>query len=158
MKNIILFILLMVCSKSFSQMAVIDATANQTMAQQLATAAQQLETTSRNYEMLKKSAEKIEKVSEAIKSVNQIGTFIKMQAEILSNIDRVISSNRNRITSSKLSNVLKNTSTTLDNVKNLLSNSFFSLNDAERLELLEKEKRKIGIELMRSRLYLNSTK
>ena len=156
MKKLILTITFLSTIGSYAQMAVIDATANTTMSSQLATASKQLVQAEKNYAMLEKASEKVEKVSNAIKSVNEIGGFLKMQNEILSNVKIVLGAKNKRVSPKKIDALLSSTTTSISNVRKLLSNSFFSLNDKERLDLLQAQKKTIGVELLRSRMYAKS--
>ena len=106
--------------------------------------------------MLEKASEKVEKVSSAIKSVNEIGGFLKMQNEILSNVKIVLGAKNKRVSTKKIDALLNSTTTSISNVRKLLSNSFFSLNDKERLDLLQAQKKTIAVELLRSRMYAKS--
>lgn len=156
MKKLILTITFLSTIGSYAQMAVIDATANTTMSSQLATASKQLVQAEKNYAMLEKASEKVEKVSNAIKSVNEIGGFLKMQNEILSNVKIVLGAKNKRVSPKKIDALLSSTTASISNVRKLLSNSFFSLNDKERLDLLQAQKKTIGVELLRSRMYAKS--
>lgn len=156
MKNLLLPIMLFTALISFGQATVIDVKANKTMISQLANAVKQLAQAEKNYAMLEKASDKVEKVSTAIKSVNEIGIFLKMQTEILSNVKIVLNAKNKRVSAQKIDQLLNSTTMSIANVKNLLSNSFFSLNDKERLDLLKEQKKTIGIELLRSRMYAKS--
>lgn len=156
MKKLILSITFLSTIGSYAQMSVVDAGANKTMGSQLTTATKQLAQAEKSYAMLEKASEKVEKVSSAIKSVNEIGGFLKMQNEILSNVKIVLGAKNKRVSTKKIDALLNSTTTSISNVRKLLSNSFFSLNDKERLDLLQAEKKTIAVELLRSRMYAKS--
>lgn len=141
---------------SYGQMAVVDAGVNASLTSQIATASKQLVEAQKSYELLEKSADKIEKVSQAIKSVAEIGEFLQMQSTILKNLSQA-SRNKN-ISQDKVNKILNGTQRSIKGVQNLLSNSFFSLNDKERLDLLKEEKESIQINMVRSSMLLNASK
>ena len=102
MKKLILSITFLSTIGSYAQMSVVDAGANKTMGSQLTTATKQLAQAEKSYAMLEKANEKVEKVSSAIKSVNEIGGFLKMQNEILSNVKIVLGAKNKRVSTKKI--------------------------------------------------------
>lgn len=158
MKKLILAITFLSTIGSYAQMSVVDAGANTTMSSQLATATKQLAQAEKSYAMLEKASEKVEKVSSAIKSVNEIGGFLKMQNKILSNLQKVSTSKKGNKVSVQSMEVLESTKKSIEGIKNLLSNKFFSMSDKERLDLIEKEKQSLQISLVRSSMLVNRTK
>lgn len=129
---------------------------NSTLASQLSTAGSQLAQLERTYEQIQKASDKIEKVNEAIKSVETIQTFITQQKEIISNVNLIMKSGKSNINYKKTQFVLQSASSIVKKVSNILSDNFFNLNDKERVDMLEKEKKQMAINLVRSRLMLKS--
>ena len=169
MKNLLLATFMLVSTVLTAQIPVTDAATgaqltalntsqamgNSTLASQLSTAGNQLAQLERTYEQIQKAAEKIEKVNEAIKSVDDIGAFISQQKEIMKNINTMKNSGK-KINYKKAEFVLSSAGQIVTNVTNILSDGFFNLNDKERVDMLEKEKKEMAVNLVRSRLMLKS--
>lgn len=131
---------------------------NTTLASQLSTAGSQLTQLEKTYEQIQKASDKIEKVNDAIKSVDNVETFIKQQKEIIRNINIVGKSGKKNVNFEKAQFVLNSASRIVSNVQNILSDGFFNLNDKERVDLLDKQKKEMAVNLVRSRLMLQSVK
>ena len=156
MKKNFTSLLLLLSTFMFAQMATYDAAAQANMMQQIAQTTKQLEQAERSYAILEKAKDKVDKVSSAIKQVNEIKSFIEMQSEILNNVATVLQSKRKYITDKQLQRIIKSTGKSIVNIKNLLSDDFFSLNDKERMDLIKEEKVELLNNLVRSRMYKNS--
>lgn len=170
MKNLLLTILMLSSCILTAQIPVTDvatngqlaalnvntATSNSTLASQLSTAGNQLAQLERTYDQIQKAADKIEKVNDAIKSVEKIETFIVQQKEIISNVNIIMKSGKDNVNYKKAQFILSSAGNIVNNVTKILSDNFFNLNDKERVDLLDKEKKELAVNLVRSRLMVKS--
>ncbi len=128
------------------------------MAEQVVTAAKQLTQLEKTYETVKATAAKVEKVNEAVQSYNNVSKYISKQKEIIRNLETVTRYSKGSVSNTQIQNILTTTSGSLKKIEQFLQDSFFNLNDKERMDLINSENRKLELNLIRSRMYANSVK
>lgn len=160
MKTKLSLILILVFKIGFSQTPVTDVGANATLTSQLTTSTSQLAQLEQSYELLKEASEKLEEVSNMIKSVNDIEKIISLQKEAINNVSLVVEQ-KDKVSVSTLKNLTKNLSSISLNiglVSKILSNGLFSMTDKDRIDFFDETRRKILIDVVKTRVVANKYK
>ncbi|MFK7102226.1 hypothetical protein V3471_14750 [Flavobacterium oreochromis] len=157
MKKLILLLFIGFYGTNSAQIPVTDSAANGTLTSQLTTATTQLTQLYKTYDLIKETAEKVEKVNNAVKSVQNIGKLISMQSEAIKNTKKIMQYSNGRLSSPMIRQLNRSLSTinrSISVIQSTLSNSFFNMNDKERMEIAELEKNKVFIQSVKIKAML----
>ncbi|NJM78997.1 MAG: hypothetical protein HC854_04035 [Flavobacterium sp.] len=160
MKTKITLLIILIYNIGYTQLAVVDAGVNTTLASQLTNSTSQLAQLQKSYELLKEASEKVEKVSNMIKSINDMGEIISLQKEAISNVNLILNQDINVSTSTlkKLNTALGSISLNIGLVSKILSNGLFTMTDKDRIDFFEDTRRKILIDVVKTRIIANKYK
>lgn len=140
MKKILLIFSLIFFNSAFSQMAVIDATANKQMAKQISQSVTQIRQLENTYNVLKEAKEKYEKVNGYVSQMGQLQNIINQQKQAVNNANKCLQKARNgRVSLRDVETNLRQISGSIKTIQAVLSNGFFNMSDAERIAILDKE-------------------
>lgn len=140
MKKILLLLSLVFFTSAFSQMAVIDATANQQMSRQISQSVTQIRQLENTYRVLKETKEKYEQVNGYISQMGQLQNIINQQKEAVNNANKCLQKALNaKVSLRDVDTNLKQISGSIKTIQAVLSNGFFNMSDAERISILDRE-------------------
>lgn len=140
MKKILLVFSLIFFTSAFSQMAVIDATANKQMAKQISQSVTQIRQLENTYKVLKEAKEKYEQVNGYVSQMGQLQNIINQQKQAVNNANKCLQKARNgKVSLREVDTNLKQISGSIKTIQAVLSNGFFNMSDAERIAILDKE-------------------
>ncbi len=123
-------------------MATYDASANANLINQIQESARQTAELQKQFNLLKEAKDRIEQVSGAVQQLGQLQNIINEQRAAISNANKItsiISETKRKTDLSGISYNLSRIQASISTVQKLLENGLFKMQDAERMELINKQ-------------------
>lgn len=147
-------VLLPVCG--FSQMVVHDPVQEANMAQQISNSSQQVVQMEKSLEYMQKSAEKLNKVNSYLRNLQDLEKITRLYKESISlaqkarnNVSKIKGANSQRQAINDIAGIISSLEQGIRFVSQILSNDFYSMTDKDRMDLINKERRKILMKRVR---------
>lgn len=141
-------ILLPICG--FSQMVVHDPVQEANMAQQITNSSQQVVQMEKSLEYMQKSAEKLNKVNSYLRNLRELKEITELYRECLSltqqartNVYKMKDKQIQKMSIDKIARTISEINDGINFINQILSNDFYSMTDKDRIDLIDRERRKI---------------
>lgn len=150
-KNLLLAIFMCSSSFVFSQWTVHDPTNAVNMSKQIETSTQQVTQLEKTVEYMKKAEEKLSQVNGLVQNIDEIKEIMLLQkqslryANIIKNkkLPTIKDPQYIRQIVSNTTNSLQTINSSIKFINNILTNGFFKMSDAERINLIENQREKV---------------
>lgn len=144
MKKFILIFCFFIAQNFFSQMAVTDVGATSQLAQSVSTATKSLTQLNNTYKVLQEANNKLQTVNSAVQQANHLQNIINKQKEAINSANQILNlAKKRKINLGTVNQDLKLIQGSINTVQALLRNGLFNMNDAERLQILNREYEKV---------------